>query len=104
MSNHKRNTPICPDDYVLEEIERRFRIEGEHIRSNYDYGSRRKVKKDAIVGTFSHCGRCAVSVYRRRVLLSHVAWFLSRGQWPRGRVVYVDGNYRNHTPTNLAYE
>ena len=104
MNMNTRNTPVCPDDRVLEEIKRRFRIEGEHVRANYDYGSRRKVKKDELVGTFAHEGRCAISVCHRRVLLSHVAWFLSRGQWPRGRVIYVDGNYRNHSPQNLAYE
>ena len=103
MNTHTRNTPDCPDDRVLEEIKRRFPIEREHVRANYDYGSRRTVKKDELVGTFAHEGRCAISVCHRRVLLSHVAWFLSRGQRPRGGVIYEEGNYRNHGPQNLAY-
>lgn len=104
MSNHVRSFPVCPSEEVLAEIRRRFRVEGQHIKANYDYGTRRKVRKDDIVGTFERGGRCVVMVKRRRLVLSHIAFFLSRKHWPTKRVVYRDGNYRNHSPSNIAYE
>ena len=89
-----RKKPIAqiPRQRVLDEIDARFRLDGKHIRANFNYAHRGPSKKDDIVGQTRPRGRPKVNVKHHSIYLSDIGFYLHHRKWPPAPTRYVNGD------------
>ncbi len=54
-----------------------------------------------ISGRFSKCIHMYIDGTQRTIMRSRVVWFLSKGEWPKGRLVHINGDCTDDRLDNL---
>lgn len=81
----------------------RFAWRARQLRSPTDRRTQRwnETHAGCPAGHVDDLGVTRISIFSRSYLASRLAWLITKGRWPRRKLIYRDGNARNLRIANM---